>query len=303
MMAYLRRESGEEPVNAEFWIAGPLQWVRDGGWIHVFADGALVSKFFGDYGGPDFEVLGRLGDASSVHYVVRLVGKFWETDAVIHRAGESWHSHEGAGHDEGGTCEETGELGFVVAGLNPVSGQWQWPWLAVVERNGNAELVWEPSEEASGPDVRLRIRGGEVGPLLMASFHEGCDDVASGKGWPAPGSSCAFGLGERKRYRLTSIVSEGRHSLVLEREAPIAARQAFLLLPPGVAPSKVSLVFAGDLDGDGHVDLVVSAPTCDCPSTERQLELLVSGFEDRLRLLDNPLLRSVAEYVGSPASP
>ncbi|MGH9392070.1 MAG: hypothetical protein ACRD1Z_20900 [Vicinamibacteria bacterium] len=202
-----------------------------------------------------------------------------------------------------GTCEDTGELAFLVPGLTPVAGGWQWPWLAVVERNGSAELVWEPSSSASGTDVLFRVRGGEVGPMLTAEFHGGCDEVTSGNGWPAPGSSCTFGLGEHKRYRFTSVASEGRHSLVLEREAPIAARQVFLLLPPDVAPSKVSLIFAGDLDSDGHVDLVVSAPTCDCPSKDRQFELLVSNWGERFRLLDNPMLSSVAQYVGSPARP
>lgn len=301
MMAYLRRESGEEPANAEFWTAGPLQWVRDGGWIHVFADGTLVSKFFGDYGGPHFEVLGRLGNASTGPYVVRLVGKFWETDAVIHRAGETWHSHEGAGHDMGGTCENTGDPALRIPGFTSAAGDFDWPLLAAVERDGNAEMVWEPSSDASGTDVIFRSTVGEIGPLLTATFQQGCDDVASGKGWPAPGSSCAFALGEYKRYRFTSVVTENRHSLVLEREAPIAARQVFLLLPPGVAPSEVSLIFAGDLQGDGHVDLVVSAPICDCPSKDRQFELLVSRRSDRFRELENPMLRGVVQYVGSPS--
>jgi HEAT repeat protein len=290
-----------EDGPAEAWAAESIRWVRDGGTISVFAEGSRVSEFFGDYTGPDFEVFGRLGDAGIGPYVVRIVGKFWKTDAVIHRAGATWHSHEGAGHDMGGTCENTGEPGLMVPGLGSATPGLNWPLLGVVEKGGKAEVVWEPSPDASRPEDRFRGTVGEVGPLLMPTFGEGCHDVASKKAWPAPGSSCAFSLGEHKRYRFTSVGTEGRHSLVLEREAPIEARQSFLLLPPGVAPSEVELIFAGDLDGDGHLDLVVSTPICDCPSNDRHVELLVSSWGYGSRLGENPLLRSLATFVGSPA--
>jgi hypothetical protein len=295
------RAASEEGRGA--WSADSIQWASDGGSIEVFAEGQRVISFTGDYTGPHFDVYGRLQDSSTGSYVVRIVGKFWQTNALMHRAGDTWHSHEGAVHEMGGTCEDAGELVFQVPGFPPIGGYWEWPWLAVAERAGSAKVVWERSSDASVADVLLRIRGGEfeLGPLLTATFAEGCQDVLAGKGWPAPGSSCEFGLGERKRYRLTSIASEGRHTLVLQRERPIEARQEFLLLPQGVSPSKVRLIFAGDLDLDGHVDLVVSAPVCDCPSKDRRFELLLSDWGDRYRLLENPLLRSAVQYAGSPS--